>query len=60
MCDIATLVNLSVSAVAHQLRLLRSMKLVKFRKEGNMVHYSLDDEHIEKIIGEAQNHVREK
>jgi len=36
------------------------MKLVKFRKEENMVHYSLDDEHIEKIIGEAQNHVREK
>ncbi|MBN2365422.1 MAG: transcriptional regulator [Calditrichaeota bacterium] len=59
VCDIATVVNLSVSAVSHQLRLLRNMRLVKFRKEGKMVYYSLDDEHIENIIQLAQIHVRE-
>ncbi len=59
VCDIATVINLSVSAISHQLRLLRGMKLVKFRKEGKMVYYSLDDEHIESIIRLAQVHVRE-
>ena len=59
VCDLATLINLSVSAISHQLRLLRGMKLVKFRKQGKMVYYSLDDAHIEKIIEQAQIHVRE-
>ena len=59
VCDLATLLDLSVSAVSHQLRLLRGMKLVKFRKTGKMVHYSLDDTHIESIIEQAQVHVRE-
>jgi DNA-binding transcriptional ArsR family regulator len=59
VCDLSTLLNLSVSAVSHQLRLLRGMKLVKFRKAGKMVYYLLDDEHIENIIREAQVHVRE-
>ena len=59
VCDLATLFELSVSAISHQLRLLRSMKLVKYRKAGKMVYYSLDDEHIEAVIRLAQTHVRE-
>ena len=59
VCDLATLFELSVSAISHQLRLLRGMKLVKYRKAGKMVYYSLDDEHIEDIIRLAQTHVRE-
>lgn len=59
VCDLATLIGVSVSAISHQLRLLRGMRLVKYRKEGRMVYYSLDDEHIENIIREAQTHVRE-
>ncbi len=59
VCDLATLLNISVSAISHQLRLLRGMKLVKFRKTGKMVYYSLDDIHIESIIKQAQVHVRE-
>lgn len=60
VCDLATLINLTVSGVSHQLRLLRNLKLVKYRKEGKMVYYSIDDEHIEQIINLAQIHVREK
>lgn len=59
VCDLATLVQLSVSAISHQLRLLRNMKLVKFHKDGKMVYYSLDDTHIEDIIRLARVHVRE-
>ncbi|UCF63100.1 MAG: helix-turn-helix transcriptional regulator [bacterium] len=59
VCDLATLFSLSVSAISHQLRLLRGMKLVKYRKVGKMVYYSLDDEHIGGIIQLAHIHVRE-
>ena len=46
LCDIAALINGSQSAISHQLRLLRAAKLVRFRREGKMVYYSLDDDHI--------------
>ena len=59
VCDLAALINLSVSAISHQLRLLRNLKLVKFRKEGKMVYYSLDDEHIGNLIIQAREHVNE-
>jgi DNA-binding transcriptional ArsR family regulator len=59
VCDLSSLINLSISAISHQLRLLRNMKLVKFRKEGKMVYYTLDDSHIENIIREGQTHVNE-
>lgn len=59
VCDLATLLHLTISAVSHQLRVLRGMKLVKYRKDGKLVFYSLDDEHINHIITEAQKHVRE-
>ncbi len=59
VCDLGALIGVTVSAISHQLRLLRGMRLVKYRKEGKMVYYSLDDKHISRIIREAQTHVRE-
>ncbi len=59
VCDIARLLGVSESATSHQLRVLRSQKLVKYRKEGKMAYYSLDDEHIDALMKEALQHVRE-
>lgn len=59
VCDLAALVEVSVSAISHQLRLLRTMRLVSYRKEGKMVHYRLDDDHVENLIREASKHVGE-
>lgn len=59
VCDIASLVNVSVSAISHQLRLLRHSKLVKYRKEGKMVYYSLDDNHIKEILKNIVKHFNE-
>ena len=59
VCDLATIVNISVSAISHQLRLLKGMKIVSYRKEGKMVYYSLDDSHIENLINEAASHIKE-
>ena len=58
VCDLAALLNLSDSAVSHQLRLLRSLKLVKFRKEGRLAYYSLDDDHTQRLLLDALEHVR--
>lgn len=59
VCDIAALVNLSQSAISHQLRILKQARLVKFRREGKIVYYSLNDEHIHLIFDQAFNHVTE-
>lgn len=59
VCDLCELLNLNQSAVSHQLQLLRSSKLVKYRKEGKQVYYSLEDEHIESIIKMALAHITE-
>lgn len=59
VCDLAALIKVSVSAISHQLRLLKGMKLVTYRKQGKMVYYSLDDRHVENLINEAQKHVQE-
>ncbi len=59
VCDLCELLGLSQSAVSHQLQLLRSTKLVKYRKEGKQVYYSLEDEHIENIIKMALAHITE-
>lgn len=59
VCDIAALTEVSVSAISHQLRLLKNNRLVNHRKKGKMVYYSLDDEHIKKIVNEAAKHCRE-
>jgi ArsR family transcriptional regulator len=59
VCDLAHLLGLSESAVSHQLRLLRAMRLVKYRKAGKMAYYSLDDEHIADLIKQGLRHVEE-
>lgn len=58
--DLCERLNLTQSNVSHQLQLLRTSKLVKYRKEGKQVYYSLQDEHIEKIIQMALDHIREE
>lgn len=57
--DIAQLLNLSQSAVSHQLKLLKDAKLVKFRREGKIIFYALDDEHVRTIISMGMEHVEE-
>ena len=57
--DIARLLRLSQSSVSHQLRILKSSKLVKFRREGKSVFYSLDDEHVRSILSMGMEHVEE-
>lgn len=58
VCDIAAVVQMGQSAVSHQLRLLRSARLVKYRKDGKMVWYSLDDEHINSLLQQGIAHIR--
>jgi ArsR family transcriptional regulator len=58
--DIAALLGLSESAVSHQLRVLRGMRLVRPRREGRMVFYSLDDQHIVGLFEQGLQHVRER
>lgn len=59
VCDIANIVQTTQSAISHQLRLLKQSKLVKFRKEGKVVYYSLDDEHISQIVKKGREHIEE-
>ena len=59
VCDLAKILGVSESATSHQLRVLRSQKLVRFRKEGKMAFYSLDDEHVDSLMREVLRHVRE-
>ncbi len=58
VCDLSQVLQLSQSAVSHQLRVLRNLRLVKFRKEGKNVFYSLDDEHIELLFDQGLDHIR--
>lgn len=60
VCDLAALLNMTHSAVSHQLRLLKVSRIVKSRKEGRVVYYSLDDTHIAEIFAMAFEHVMEK
>ena len=59
VCDLAAVLSLSQSAVSHQLRLLRSIRLVKPRREGRIVFYALDDQHIMSIFKQTLQHVEE-
>lgn len=59
VCDIANLLGVSQSAVSHSLRTLRQMKLVKFRREGKIAYYALDDEHIKTLLDVGFRHVEE-
>ena len=60
VCDIAVLLNMTKSAISHQLRSLRNANLVKFRKEGKTVYYSLKDEHVRDIYEIGMEHIKEK
>jgi ArsR family transcriptional regulator len=59
VCDIAELLAMSQSAISHQLRVLRHARLVKHRKEGKVVFYSLDDEHIKILFDQGLTHILE-
>ena len=59
VCDIAYLLNMTQSAISHQLRVLKQAKLVKNRKEGKIVYYSLMDEHIKQIFDQGLIHISE-
>lgn len=57
VCDVAALLGMTVSAVSHQLRVLRHLGLVKYRKQGRMAYYSLDDEHASALLTQALEHI---
>ena len=57
--DIAEITNTTISAISHQLRILKQAKLVKYRKEGKTVYYSLDDDHVLQIFETGREHVEE-
>lgn len=59
VCDLAVLLNLTKSAVSHQLRVLKQSRLVRYRKEGRTVYYSPDDDHIRRIFEQGMEHVCE-
>ncbi|WP_457555413.1 ArsR/SmtB family transcription factor [Candidatus Pyrohabitans sp.] len=59
VCDLSALLEMSQSAVSHQLRILRNARLVKYRREGKVVYYSLADEHITKLIKVGVEHASE-
>jgi DNA-binding transcriptional ArsR family regulator len=59
VCDISAVCNISESAVSHQLRILRNLKIVTNRREGKIIHYSLDDDHVTSLISQSLGHVSE-
>lgn len=59
VCDIAFILSMTQSAISHQLRVLKQARLVKSRKEGKVVYYMLDDDHVKQIIGLGLVHVEE-
>lgn len=59
VCDLVELLKLSQSATSHQLRVLRNNHLVKYRREGKMVYYSLDDDHVSALYREGMEHISE-
>ena len=58
--DMAQILNLSQSAVSHQLKILKDAKLVRFRREGKIIFYALDDEHVRNILSMGVEHVEEE
>ncbi len=59
VCDISELLGVSVSAVSHQLRILKQAELVKYRRDGKTVYYSLADDHVKTIIAQGAEHINE-
>ena len=60
VCDLAKTLNMTQSAISHQLRILKQNKLVKSRREGKPVFYSLADSHVETIIAQGREHIEEE
>lgn len=60
VCDLAVLLNMTKSAISHQLSTLRENNLVKFRREGKMVFYSLSDYHVKEIFEKGMEHIKEE
>ena len=60
VCDIAYLLNMTQSAISHQLRVLKQAELVKSRRDGKIVYYSLSDEHVRTIFDQGLSHINEK
>lgn len=59
VCDLAQALNMTQSAISHQLKILKQSKLVKSRREGKSIFYSLADEHVRTIIAQGQEHIEE-
>lgn len=59
VCDIAALLGMTQSAISHQLRVLKQARLVKYRKEGKTIYYSLADDHVTQIFAQGLEHVNE-
>jgi Predicted transcriptional regulators len=60
VCDIAVLLGMTKSAISHQLRVLKQAKLVRSRRDGKVVYYSLDDDHVKSVFDQGLLHVTEK
>ena len=60
VCDIAALLNMTQSAISHQLKILKQARLVRNRREGKTVFYFLDDDHVRTVIGQGMEHIEEK
>lgn len=60
VCDIAETCGMTVSAISHQLRVLKQSRLVKHRKEGKSVFYSLSDDHVHAILAQGMEHINEQ
>lgn len=60
VCDIAALLNMNQSAISHQLRVLKTVRLVKNRRDGKVVYYSLDDAHVRGIFEQGLTHINER
>lgn len=59
VCDLAAILNMTQSAISHQLKILKQSKLVKARRDGKSIYYSLADDHVRSIIAEGQEHIEE-
>ena len=60
VCDLAEMLGVTQSAVSHQLRLLRNMRLVQARRDGRHIYYALDDDHIARLFKQGLEHVQER
>jgi ArsR family transcriptional regulator len=59
VCDLSAVCGLSESAVSHQLRILRNLRIVKYRRDGKIVYYRLDDDHVESLVRQSLAHIFE-